>query len=54
MCKMKVLIIDDEEYIVELIKFNLERNGYEVIYGYDGREAIKLAEEGKTPMYIAI
>ncbi|MBV1820017.1 response regulator transcription factor [Bacteroidales bacterium MSK.15.36] len=49
---MKVLIIDDEEYIVELIKFNLERNGYEVIYGYDGREAIKLAEEENPDIMI--
>ena len=27
----KVLIVDDEEHIVELIKFNLEANGYKAI-----------------------
>ena len=32
----KILIIDDEIHIVELIKFNLENNGYKVDYSYDG------------------
>ena len=33
---MKILIIDDEIHIVELLKFNLENNGYKVDYSYDG------------------
>ena len=32
----KILIIDDEIHIVELLKFNLEINGYKVDYSYDG------------------
>ena len=28
----KILIIDDEIHIVELLKFNLENNGYQVDY----------------------
>ena len=32
----KTLIIDDEIHIVELLKFNLENNGYKVDYSYDG------------------
>ena len=32
----KILIIDDEIHIVELLKFNLENNGYKVDYSYDG------------------
>ena len=32
----KILIIDDEVHIVELLKFNLENNGYKVDYSYDG------------------
>ena len=32
----KILIIDDEIHIVELLKFNLENNGYKVDYGFDG------------------
>lgn len=36
----KVLVVDDEEHIVELIKFNLENYGYEVITAYNGEEAL--------------
>ena len=32
----KILIIADEIHIVELLKFNLENNGYKVDYSYDG------------------
>lgn len=32
----KVLVIDDEMHIVELLKFNLEVSNYEVSYSYDG------------------
>jgi DNA-binding response OmpR family regulator len=36
----KILIVDDEKYIVELIKDYLERKGYEVDTALDGEEAI--------------
>ena len=32
----KILIIDDEENIVELLQFNLETSDYIVDYSYDG------------------
>lgn len=42
----KILVIDDEENIRELIKFNLETAGFEVRLAADGREAIeKLNQE---------
>jgi len=41
----RVLVVDDEEHIVELIKFNLENHGYEVITAYDGEEAITKAKK---------
>ena len=34
--KTKVLVIDDEKHIVELLKFNLETMNYDVYYSYDG------------------
>ncbi len=34
--KTRILIIDDEIHIVELLKFNLEVSGYEVDFAYDG------------------
>lgn len=40
MSKKKVLVVDDEENIVELIRMNLESSGYEVIDAYTGMEAI--------------
>lgn len=44
MADEKILIVDDEEHIQELIKFNLENNGYKVFCANDGLEALKLAK----------
>jgi len=40
-----ILVVDDEEPIQELLKFNLEKEGYEVITADDGPEALKTIEE---------
>ncbi|MEC1647915.1 two-component system response regulator PhoP [Bacillus halotolerans] len=40
----KILVVDDEESIVTLLQYNLERSGYEVITASDGEEALKRAE----------
>ena len=40
---MKILVVDDEKLLVKGIKFNLENEGYEVITGADGMEAVELA-----------
>ena len=37
----RILVVDDEEHIVELIRFNLEREGFEVIASGDGDAALK-------------
>lgn len=39
----KVLVVDDESNIVDILKFNLEREGYQVICAYDGGEALEKA-----------
>ncbi|MGO1653104.1 response regulator [Senegalia sp. (in: firmicutes)] len=42
----KILVVDDEENIVELIKYNLKNNGYDIITAFDGEEAyIKAIKE---------
>ncbi len=41
--KNKVLIAEDEKPISDIIKFNLEREGYEVITAFDGEDALKKA-----------
>lgn len=42
--KKKVLVVDDEQSIVTLLKYNLEQSGYEVLTAYDGAEGIALVE----------
>jgi two-component system alkaline phosphatase synthesis response regulator PhoP len=44
MADEKILIVDDEEHIVELMKFNLENAGYKIITAYNGIDAIKLTK----------
>ncbi len=41
----KILVVDDETYIVELVKFNLEKEGYRVIVAYDGIHALEMVRE---------
>lgn len=38
---MRILVVDDEKVIVKGIKFNLENDGYEVVTGCDGVEAVE-------------
>lgn len=40
----KILVVDDEKPIAEILRYNLEKEGYKVILAYDGEEAIKKAE----------
>lgn len=42
----KILAVDDERHIVRLVQVNLERQGYEVVTAFDGKEALeKIASE---------
>ena len=40
---MKILVVDDEALLVKGIRFNLQNDGYEVITGSDGVQAVELA-----------
>ena len=42
---MKILVVDDEALLVKGIRFNLQNEGYEVITGSDGLEAVRLVRE---------
>jgi two-component system alkaline phosphatase synthesis response regulator PhoP len=48
----KVLIADDEPDILEIIKYNLSAEGYEVITAKDGSEAIDKAKTSKPDLII--
>jgi two-component system response regulator VicR len=41
--KAKVLVVDDEKPIAEILKYNLEEEGFAVLVAYDGEEALRLA-----------
>lgn len=49
---MKILIVDDEEKIRELIKLNLEIAGYECFEACDGEEAIKMCEKNNYDLVL--
>ena len=43
----KILVVDDEPNIVDILRFNLQREGYEVVAAYDGQEGLdKARSEG--------
>ena len=42
---MKILVVDDEELLVKGIRFNLQNEGYQVLTGSNGREAVELARD---------
>lgn len=39
----KVLIVDDEKPIADILKYNLKEEGFQVLVAYDGDEALRLA-----------
>jgi two-component system alkaline phosphatase synthesis response regulator PhoP len=41
----RVLVVDDEEPILELLKYNLEKEGYEVRTAADGMKAVEIARK---------
>jgi Response regulators consisting of a CheY-like receiver domain and a winged-helix DNA-binding domain len=52
MANEKILIVDDEEHIRELISFNLKNNGYETITADNGNEAIKIIADESIKLVI--
>ncbi|MGL5634057.1 MAG: response regulator transcription factor [Sarcina sp.] len=52
MLDKRILIVDDEAHIRELIKFNLETNGFKTIQAADGKEALEVARERQVDLII--
>ena len=52
MTNKKVLIVDDEEHIRELIKFNLKKEGYDTEVAVNGTEALKIIREIKFDLIL--
>ena len=49
---MKILVVDDEDLLVKGIRFNLQNDGYEVVTGSNGLEAIELAKSKKPDLIV--
>lgn len=52
MSKTKILVVDDSESIVMLLKKALTKKGYEVITASDGAEGLRLARESNPNLII--
>ena len=48
----KILVVDDEKPISDIIKFNLEKEGYEVVTAFDGEEALEKASEEEPALIV--
>ena len=48
----KILIVDDEKPIVDILKFNLEKEGFATAVAYDGEEAINIAQSIKPDLIL--
>ena len=49
---MKILVVDDEALLVKGIRFNLQNEGYEVITGSDGLEAVQAVREQNPDLVV--
>ncbi len=48
----KILVIEDEKPISDIIKFNLEKEGFEIITAYDGLEGLSLARSVEVDLIL--
>ena len=49
---MKILVVDDEALLVKGIRFNLQNDGYQVITGSNGLEAVELAQDPDVDLIV--
>lgn len=50
--KRKILVVDDEEALVRLITYNLNKEGFNTIYAYDGSRVVRIIEEENPDLLI--
>ena len=50
--KPKILLVEDDAHLTELVSYNLEREGFEVVRAGDGEEALILAQEQRPDLVI--
>lgn len=52
MADKRILVVDDETQLVEMLKMRLEASGYQVLSAYDGQEALDMARKEKPDLII--
>ncbi|TLS35419.1 response regulator YycF [Pseudalkalibacillus caeni] len=48
----KILVVDDEKPIADILQFNLEKEGYQVVCAYDGDQALEKVEQERPDMIL--
>ena len=52
MSEKTILVVEDEENLLETLRYRLTREGYQVIAARDGEQAIELARSGKPDLIL--
>ncbi len=52
MAKSKILVVDDDRKIVELVRLYLEKDGYRVSAAYDGLQSLELARQPQPALIV--
>ena len=52
MKKAKILVVDDEKDIIELVRYNLEKEGFKVISAMDGEKALEIVSREEPEIII--
>src|SRR5690242_10689532 len=50
--RKKILVVDDEKDLAELVAMNLQRNGYEAVTAHDGATGLDMARKLKPDMVV--
>ncbi|MFY4776193.1 response regulator YycF [Metabacillus sp. RGM 3146] len=50
--KKKILVVDDEKPIADILEFNLKKEGYDIYCAYDGNDALEKVEELKPDLLL--
>jgi two-component system response regulator VicR len=48
----KILVVDDEQSITDLLEYNLQQNGYRVVVARDGHQALRLARTEQPDLIV--
>ncbi|MGU4893996.1 response regulator, partial [Escherichia coli] len=48
----KLLVVDDEKPIADILKFTFEKEGYQVVCAYDGDEALVVVQDERPDLIL--